>query len=133
MSYLDELINTLGKLGPEAFCVVGCIAFGYAVKLVPYIPNKHIPWMCIASGPAIYPFLTDFSRVSPDSQQPIVRIVMTGLILGVVAWLIHNAVIWRLEQWLKVKLQAASSKRYRKGKDGAFEEVTDGVDETKPP
>ncbi len=131
MQYANELINTLSKLGPEAFCVVACIAFGYVVKLVPYISNKLIPSLCIAAGPAIYPFLTDASRVSPDSQQPIVRIVMTGLILGVVAWMIHNTVIWRVEKWLKAKMEAAGSTRYRRAADGTFEIVKDS-DEKKP-
>ncbi len=132
MEYFNEAINTLSKLGPEGFCFLACIAVGYLVKLVPWIPNKHIPWMCILSGPAIYPFLTNYGRVSPDSQHPIVRIVLTGLIISVVSWMAHYSIIWRVEKWLKAKMEAAGSTRYRKAADGTFEAVKDEGDK-KPP
>ena len=132
MNYINELANTLSKLGPEAFGFLLCIASGYLVKLIPWIPNKAIPVICIIAGPVWYPFLTSTGRVSPDSQHPWVRIIGTGLIIGVVAWMTHNAVIWRVENWIKIKLQGSVSKRYRKKTDGSFEEVKDNEPPTQP-
>lgn len=134
MEYLDELVKTLGKMGPEAFCIVACIAVGYVVRLIPAIPNKWIPAVCILVAPLIYPFMTSPGRVSPDSESPMVRIVMTGLILGVLAFILHDKVIAKLEDrvpFLKGLLaRSDETKQFRRTPSGTAEEVK--PNETKP-
>lgn len=118
MNYLEELVNTLSKLGPEMFCVVSCIAFGYVIRLIPAIPNKWIPAACILFGPMVYPFLTSFGRVSPDSVDPRVRIILTGLVLGVAAFILHDKVIAHLEKYIpglrKVLKDSDDTKQFRR-------------------
>lgn len=97
MNYIEELVNTLSKLGPEMFCIVACIAAGYVIRLIPVISNKWIPPVCILIAPCIYPFLTSFSRVSPDAVDPRMRIILTGLVLGVMAFILHDKVIAKIE------------------------------------
>ena len=124
MNYLEEIVNTLSKLGPEMFCVVACIAFGYVIRLIPAIPNKWIPAACILFAPLVYPFLTSPGRVSPDSVNPLVRIILTGLVLGVGAFGLHHHVIAHIESKIpgfrKVLQRSDDTKQFRRdAKSGA--------------
>lgn len=127
MNYLEEAINTLSKLGPEMFCIVACIAAGYVIRIIPAIPNKWIPSVCILIAPCIYPFLTNTGRVSPDSVNPMMRIVLTGLILGVLAFAIHDQALSRLEKYIpglrKVLQQSDDTKQFKKDAQGEVSEV----------
>ena len=131
MEYLNEVLKTLRGLGPEAFCVLSCIAFGYVIRFIPAISNRWIPAICIVFAPVVYPFLTSTSRVTPEAQEPAVRIILTGLILGVGAWVLHDKVLAHIEHKipglgkLLTRADAAESKRYRKAEDGSFEEIKD--------
>lgn len=126
MNYLEEAINTLSKLGPEMFCIVACIAVGYLVRVVPFIPNKWIPSICILAGMFIYPGLTSTGRVSPDAQIPIVRMWFTGLILGALAFAIHDQALSRLEKYIpglrKVLRRSDDTKQFKRDHKG---EVTE--------
>lgn len=127
MNYLEEFINTLSKLGPEMFAIVACIAFGYVVRLIPFIPNKWIPAACILFAPCVYPFLTSTGRVSPDSVNPMMRIVLTGLVLGVAAFILHDKVITHIEKYIpglsKVLKQSDDTKQFKKDAQGSVSEV----------
>lgn len=127
MNYLEEIINTLSKLGPEMFCIVSCIAFGYVIRLIPVIPNKWIPAFCIVFAPIVYPFLTSTGRVSPDAVNPMMRIVLTGLVLGVLAFVLHDKVIWHLEKYIpgvrKILKQSDDTKQFKKDAKGKVDEV----------
>lgn len=118
MNYLEEAINTLSKLGPEMFCIVACIAVGYVIRLIPSIPNKWIPLACIIVAPVVYPFLTSPGRVSPDSVNPLMRIILTGLILGVLAFALHGQVLARLEKYIpgvrKILQQSDDTKQFKR-------------------
>lgn len=118
MNYLEEPINMLSKSGPELFCIVACIAVGYVIRLIPVISNRWIPAICILSGPATYPFLTSFGRVSPDSVDPRMRIILTGLVLGVAAFILHDKVIAHIEARIpglgKLVKQSDDTKHFRR-------------------
>lgn len=129
MNYLEEAINTLSKLGPEMFTIVACIAFGYVIRLIPAIPNKWIPTFCILFAPIVYPFLTSTGRVSPDSVNPMMRIVLTGLVLGVLAFVLHDKVIWHLEKYIpgvrKILKHSDETKQFKRdAKTGAVTDLT---------
>lgn len=130
MSYVEELVNTLAKLGPEMFCIVACLSVGYAVRLIPIISNRWIPAICIIAGPTIYPFLTSPGRVSPDSQMPMMRIVFTGLILGVFAFGLHHHVIAHLESKIpglrNVLQRSDDTKQFRRDVRGEVTENKPG-------
>lgn len=127
MNWLEEAVNILSKLGPEMFCVVSCIAFGYVIRLIPAIPNKWIPAACILFAPLVYPFLTSPGRVSPDSVNPMMRIVLTGLVLGVSAFILHDKVISHIESKIpglrKVLKQSDDTKQFRRDAKGAAVEM----------
>jgi len=130
--YLDDLMKSLTTLGPEALTVCVMIALGYVLRLVPKFPNAWIPVACILGAPCIYPFLTSPGRVSPDVQHPIVRIILTGFLIGFLAWILHDKVLAHIEdkvpflKGLLARADASGSKRYRKAADGSFEEVVTG-------
>ena len=127
MNYLEELVNTLSKLGPEMFCVIACIAFGYVIRLIPAIPNKWIPAACILFAPVVYPFLTSPGRVSPDSVNPMMRIILTGLVLGVAAFVLHDKVITHIESKIpglrKVLKISDDTKQFRRDAKGEAVEI----------
>lgn len=125
MNYVEELVNTLSNLRPEMFCIVACIAVGYLVRITPVIPNKWIPSICIVVGAFVYPFLTSTGRVSPDSVNPLMRIVLTGLILGALSFAIHDQVLSKLERYIpglrKVLKVSDNTKQFRKDASEASE------------
>ena len=97
MDYLEDILKVITNLGPEALTVAVMIALGYVLRILPAFPNKLIPYVCIFGAPFIYPFLTNPGRVAPDVQHPIVRCVITGFLLGAVAWFSHNKVLAHIE------------------------------------
>src|SRR3990167_1605090 len=103
MDYLNDILKSIGTLGQEMLMALGCIAIGYVVRMLPGIPNKAIPYICIFAPLFIYPFLTNPGRVSPDVQNPIVRIELTALLIGVLAWILHDKVIAHVEDKLEQK------------------------------
>ena len=104
MDFLNDAISQLLALGPEALLVLVVIALGYVLKRVPVIPNKVIPAACLLCGAMIYPLITSPGKAPPDIRYPIVREIMLGLLIGFIAWMIHNKLLKRIEDklpWLK--------------------------------
>lgn len=107
-----QIVETASKyilaLGPEALTIVAIIALGYIPRFVtwekdgPESPWKgklrdFIPLFCILVGPVVYPFLGDPGKISFTTANPVVAQVLIGLVLGVLAWALHDQVISRIE------------------------------------
>jgi len=133
MNTLEEIIAWLMNSGPELFTIMLCIVGGYVLRMIPKFPNNWIPLVCVLIGPTLYPLLTNPGRVSPDAHYPMVRIIGTGLILGVAAFILHDKLIRHVEDKLPflkgilsradARTKESQSKRYRKRQDGTIEEI----------
>jgi|SRR3990167_5385402 len=127
MEYLNDAIKQLLALGPEALLICVVIALGYVLKRVPLIPNKTIPAACLLLGAGIYPLITSPGQAPPDIKFPIVREIMLGLLIGFIAWIIHNKLLKRIEErvpWLKGVLSGnGDTELVEKLKDAKHEPV----------
>lgn len=101
MKDIQDSIQQILGFTPEVLVVVFLILLGYAVRFMPFIPNKWIPAVCMFSGMVIYTAMVK-PPVIEGVRMPHVRMALIGFILGVLAWVIHNKALKKLEdKWLK--------------------------------
>lgn len=100
---IKDFIDQLRNATPEMAMVVCLIALGYAFKLVPKLPNKFIPSVLLVLSVIVYPMIADNGKAPYTMRYPVVRQVMTGVVLWFVAWGIHGLVIKKLMEKLKSK------------------------------
>lgn len=101
-SLIESIVVHLQKLeGAPAVAIllVGCIIFGYLLKVIPMFPNNAIPMSVILSGAIVYPIMSDARNPMP-LRVWMVRNVIIGLTIGFVAWMLHNKVLSRIEDRL---------------------------------
>lgn len=88
--------------GPSAV-VVFLIMLGYALKMIPWFPNRYIPLVNFAVGPMLTPVLVTWPQ--PGDMPAGVRwpeiaawatILVMGFLLACVAWITHAKVLRQL-------------------------------------
>ena len=134
MEYLEDIIKTVGNLGPEALVMVAMLAFGYVLRIVPRFPNNWIPLSCLLFTLVCYPLLSNPGRVSFDAEHPLIRMELTALVLWVCAWLAQTKVLSKIEDkipWLKGLLATVDAKADKLEVEKA-EAMIEGKDEQKP-
>lgn len=107
---LQHVIDMLQKLnGAPALLLVGlvCIITGYALKWVKKFPNEGIPLAVIFMGGVVYPFVADANNDIP-LRVWIIRNAMIGLVVGFVAWLVHNKFISKIEDRITGRISVSN-------------------------
>jgi hypothetical protein len=105
--WLDSAIAALNKLEglPAAALVMGsCIVLGYVLRFIKAFPNDGIPVAVILWGSVAMSLVADARASSMTLRMWIVRNVLVGSVIGLLAWLLHKTLISRLEDWLVSKL-----------------------------
>ena len=105
--WLDKAVATLNKLEglPAVALVMGsCIVLGYVLRFIKRFPNDGIPVAVILWGAVAMSLVADARTSSMTLRVWIARNVFVGMILGLLAWLLHKTLISRLEDWLVTKL-----------------------------
>lgn len=96
---LDQLSLFLQKLyGLPAYTLVGiaCIIIGYLLRFWKAFPNNGIPLVVILFGAIAYPIVADYNN--EDSIRVLLgKYILFGLLIGFVAWLVHNKFLKPLE------------------------------------
>lgn len=108
---LETLINYLQKLAglpAAALTVAVCIVTGYVLKCLKKFPNEAIPVIVILMGGVLYPLIADANNTW-TLRVWIVRNAGIGLVFGLVAWLIHNQILKRIESKLGLFTDPPSS------------------------
>ncbi len=100
---LKDFITQLLSATPEIAVIACLIALGYALKLVPQLPSKFIPSVLLLVSMVVYPMIADNGKSPYSMRYPIVRQVMTGVVLWFMAWAIHGIVIKKLVEKFKLK------------------------------
>jgi hypothetical protein len=99
---LDQATTLLEKLyglPAIALVLVSCIFLGYILRVITIFPNKGIPLAVILWGGVFFPAIADATSNFPFRVW-LIRNLLMGLMIGVVAWLLHNQVLSRLEDRL---------------------------------
>lgn len=102
IAILQDIVNQIRGMGPEALTVGTVIGIGYFFRVVP-IDNKWIPALCVLVGPVCYVLIGSTTDVKFTTRNPEVVLAMFGLLWGVLGWALHHLVIWHVEQWIKNK------------------------------
>lgn len=71
-------------------------ALGYALKFLPFIPNRTIPLALMVAGALVMIFIAPV----PTGRNPMVLLGLMGWIFGCIAWLVHAIVLRRIEKFL---------------------------------
>jgi hypothetical protein len=100
-----DLLNKLYGLPAIAIVMLGCLALGYLLRFIKAFPNDAIPVVCILFGAVLLPTLAD-ARGPMPLRIWLVKNAMLGLIVGCLAWITHNILLSRLEDWLAAKFPA---------------------------
>lgn len=96
LTQLNKWNDQLYGLPAGSLVFVACLAYGYAIKLTPFIPNKFIPISVIMFGAAANLALAE----ATTTLQSISRSLLTGFIIGTSAWLAHYSIISKIEDMI---------------------------------
>jgi hypothetical protein len=120
MDYLEDFFKQLLACGPEALVGICIIALCYALKALPFFPNRFIPAVCIFLPVLLYPLVCKPGEAPHDIRYPVIRAGMIGLVIGVLSWLLHNRL---LKRWVDKFLfpDGGATKMMRKDPDGPVE------------
>jgi hypothetical protein len=113
-TFVQELTKFLGLLyGLPGYVLVclSCIVVGYIFKLWKNFPNTGIPAICVAWGMIFNPLIATAPQAGTSVRVWLVTNTLVGMVVGGVAWVIHNTIIKRFESKIPVlgPLVAAAS------------------------
>lgn len=93
---IDHYISQIVTLKGPSAVVVYLVMIGYALKMFPSFPNKHIPLVNFMVGPILTMFIVDWptsGNMPPGVRFPEIAAwltaVLQGLLLACIAWISH--------------------------------------------
>lgn len=89
--------------------VAACIVVGYLLRFIHRFPNDAIPVVVILFGSVVFMFLADKCPANVLARVWHAKNLIVGLILGFVAWIAHNQVLSRVEDWVATKVPGLNS------------------------
>lgn len=115
--FIDKAVSWLNQLyglpaGLLVLCT--CIVVGYGLKFWKAFPNQAIPLVVILFGGLMMSLIADSRTTSQPLRVWIVRNIGVGLILGTVAWIIHNKALSKLEDWIAKKFDLGDTAFFNK-------------------
>lgn len=110
---LNDLARQLGALTPEATAVAVVLGLGYVLRCLP-LPGWVIPPACVLAPAVFYPWIADWGSLPAGDYHPGARLVCTGFLIGLTAWMLHNRLLNRwLDPAVRRVLGMAGRKRSR--------------------
>jgi hypothetical protein len=83
---------------PVSILIVAALnVLGWSLKVVPYVQNRFIPLIVIASGSLLNMLLDDGVA---GNRNPYLLLGLQGMLLGFAAWAVHAVLLKRLEIFL---------------------------------
>lgn len=98
-TYLEQLNSILNKLAGShyALVLVSCIVIGYILKGWKTFPNEAIPVVVVLWGGAFLTLIADPAADSLGLWTWRIKNFLLGIVVGFIAWLIHNQILARFE------------------------------------
>lgn len=94
---LTDFLSQLYGLPGYVLVCLSCIALGYLLKLCRSFPNTGIPLSCVLWGMLFNLLIAPSPAAGSSRRIWAVTHLLVGMIVGLVAWLIHNKVLKRYE------------------------------------
>ena len=85
------------------------IVVGYCLRFWPTFPNKAIPLVVILVGAMGMMLLSDATPKDINPRIWHTKNCIVGIIIGFVAWMTHNLVISKIEDYLSSKFPSVSN------------------------
>lgn len=102
-TYLTEASDLLGKLygiPGGVLVLISCLVIGYVLRVIRRFPNSAIPLVVILWGPVFNMLIADPKADTFPLRLWLVKNFLVGVVLGGVAWTIHNKALKKLEEKL---------------------------------
>lgn len=105
METLDKILSYLNRiegLPGVALVFLSCIIAGYVWRCIPWkwFPNSVIPIIVILWGAFAQSFMADARASAMPFRVWFLRNVIVGSVIGFIAWLTHNLILTKVEDWL---------------------------------
>lgn len=109
VNYIDQglsILNQIQGLSAVGLVALLCLATGYAWRFLRFkwFPNDAIPLVVMFTGSIFMMLLADARPTSMPMRIWTVRNFVVGFIIGAAMWVLHNYVLWRLENWIGQKI-----------------------------
>jgi len=109
---LNDLLQWLDKiqgLSAGALVLLSCVVLGYVLRFIKKFPNDGIPVVVILWGAVAMLMLADPRATSMPARVWTLRNLIIGLVIGLLAWFIHNFALKKLEDFIASKFPDRSS------------------------
>jgi len=107
IDYLNQLLQWLDKiqgLSAVALVFLSCIVVGYALRFIKRFPNDGIPVVVILWGALAMLIIADPRASTMPARIWTTRNLLVGLIIGLAAWMAHNFILAKLEDFIAKKI-----------------------------
>lgn len=94
--WMTQSINLIWGLKPIPFTIIAVILIGYFFRAIPRFNNEYLWMVCGLAGSAIFPVMAPHHVDEPIAQH-IARGIVSGLVLGMGAWAIHDKILSKYE------------------------------------
>lgn len=113
METLNEWLSLLDKiqgLSAAALVFLSCIVMGYVWRFIhlKWMHNDSIPLFVILWGAFAFSMIADPVKDETPWRVWVLKNVICGAVIGLLAWILHNYAIKRVEDWLVSKLPGLS-------------------------
>lgn len=108
----EEILNQLTKIQswPSVALVFALVIIaGYCFRFWKSFPNEAIPTVVILLGAVCMMLLSDATPDKISARVWHTRNFIIGLTIGFIAWIVHNVVISRIEDYLSLKFPAVGN------------------------
>lgn len=95
LDFLTRIINYVQSAPAAILIILALNGLGLMLKKSA-LPNQIIPWVVAPMGIA----LTIFLAPMPVGRNPGLLLAVMGFLFGLIAWLAHSLILWRLEKFL---------------------------------
>jgi hypothetical protein len=111
------ILNQLYGLPAAALVFCSCIVVGYILRFIKSFPNNGIPVVAILWGGLVMSLIADSRATTMPLRVWIVRNILVGMVIGMLAWIVHKAVLSKLEDWIASKFAWTSETTFFKKTD----------------
>jgi hypothetical protein len=94
-----SMVDRLYSLPVGVLVMLLCIVAGYIFRCVKRFPNEAIPVAVILLGGVVAPILAPIDTAM-TLREWLAKNAIVGLVIGFAAWMLHNLVISRVEDWV---------------------------------